>query len=114
MNVYVETNFVLELVFEQEQYQWCEKLLSLCEVKKLSLLLPAYCLAEPHEKLARQHNTRLDLQRVLNAEIRQLSRTASYVSRISQIRDVRDLLIQSNQDEQQRFYHYRNRIIGII
>jgi predicted nucleic acid-binding protein len=114
MNVYVETNFVLELVFEQEQYQWCEKLLSLCEAKKLSLLLPAYCLAEPHEKLARQHNTRLDLQRVLNAEIRQLSRTASYVSRISQIRDVRDLLIQSNQDEQQRFYHYRNRILGII
>ncbi|MFZ4660988.1 MAG: PIN domain-containing protein [Caldilineaceae bacterium] len=113
MNVYVETNFVLELVFEQEQYQWCENLLSLCEVKKISLLLPAYCLMEPHEKLARQSNTRLELQRILVAEVRQLSRTASYTARVTQMQDIGNLLLQSNRDEQQRFYHYLNRILGV-
>lgn len=114
MNVYVETNFVLELVFEQEQHQWCQNLLSLCEAKKISLLLPAYCLVEPHEKLARQHSTRLDLQRVLTAEVRQLSRTTSYASRVNQIQDIRDLLIQSNQDERQRFYQYLERILHTV
>lgn len=113
MNVYVETNFVLELVFEQEQFQWCENLLSLCEAKKISLLLPAYCLVEPREKLVRQSNTRIDLQRILDAEIRQLSRTASYTARVSQMQDIGNLLLQSNRDEQQRFYHYLNRILGV-
>lgn len=77
MNVYVETNFVLELVFEQEQFQ-------------------------------------LELQRTLVAEVRQLSRTASYTARINQMQDIGNLLLQSNRDEQQRFYHYLSRILGLI
>jgi hypothetical protein len=31
VNIYVETNFVLELVFEQEQCGSCEQILELCE-----------------------------------------------------------------------------------
>ena len=31
MNIYVETNFVLELVFQQEQYQSCQEILALGE-----------------------------------------------------------------------------------
>ena len=51
MNIYVETNFVLELVFEQEQHTSCEQILALCESGRSRLIIPAYCLAEPHEKL---------------------------------------------------------------
>ena len=54
MNIYVETNFVLELVFEQEQQASCEQILALCESGRSRLIIPAYCLAEPHEKLTRQ------------------------------------------------------------
>ena len=58
MNIYIETNFVLELVFEQEQHTSCEQILALGESGRLRLIIPAYCLAEPHEKLTRQAGSR--------------------------------------------------------
>jgi hypothetical protein len=82
VNVYVETNFVLELAFQQEQFVSCEQILQLCEAGRIQLVIPAYSLAEPHEKLIRQANSRKELQRKLRDELQQLSRTASYVSRI--------------------------------
>lgn len=35
MNVYVESNFVLELAFAQEQPEACEQILKLCEAQTL-------------------------------------------------------------------------------
>ena len=40
MNIYVETNFVLELALEQEQRGSCEQILSLCEEGKAQLIIP--------------------------------------------------------------------------
>ena len=74
MNVYVETNFILELAFEQEQQIECELILNLCEMGKINLIIPAYSLAEPHEKLIRQANYRKELQRSLDKELVQLRR----------------------------------------
>jgi predicted nucleic acid-binding protein len=113
VNVYVETNFVLELVFEQEQLTSCEQILALCESGKAHLIIPAYCLAEPHEKLTRQARSRRELQQNLDAELRQLSRTASYATRIISIQNIAGLLVQSNEEEKQRFIHYRSRISDI-
>jgi predicted nucleic acid-binding protein len=113
MNVYAETNFVLELVFQQEQYSSCEEILRLCEDGAFHLLIPAYCLAEPHEKLKRQYRERGELQQALNRELRQLARTASYKSRISSIQDISSLIVQSNIEEKQRFEQYRSRLLSI-
>jgi hypothetical protein len=99
MNVLVETNFALELVFQQAQFTSCEEILHLAEIAKADLIVPAYCLAEPNEKLKRQSNNRKELQQVLNAELRQLARTASYTTRINSIQDISTLLIQSNEEE---------------
>lgn len=112
MNIYVETNFVLELTFEQEQYASCEKILQLCETGQAKLIIPAYSLAEPHEKLIRQAKSRRELQQSLDAELRQLLRTASYTDRIKSIRDIATLMIQSNEDEQHRFIQYRKRLLN--
>jgi predicted nucleic acid-binding protein len=111
VNVYVETNFVLELAFQQEQFESCEQILQLCEAGDIELVIPAYSLAEPHEKLIRQANSRKELQRRLRDEIQQLSRTASYMSRIHSIQDIASLLVQSNEEEQQRFVEYRERLL---
>lgn len=111
MNIYVETNFVLELAFEQEQCASCEQILLLCEAGQAKLIIPAYSLAEPHEKLSRQARSRRDLQQLLEAELRQLSRTASYASRIESIQDIASLMVQSNEEERQRFGQYRERLI---
>lgn len=111
MNVYVETNFVLELVFQQEQFTSCEQILQLAEAGHTKLIMPAYSLAEPHEKLNRQAKSRRDLQQILDTELRQLARTASYITRINSIQDIASLLVQSNKDETQRFVHYRERLL---
>jgi predicted nucleic acid-binding protein len=87
VRIYVETNFVLELAFQQEQFASCEKILQLCETGQAQLVIPAYSLAELHEKLSRQANTRRDLQQMLDAELRQLGRTVSYVNRLKSIQD---------------------------
>ena len=110
MNIYVETNFVLELVFQQEQCQSCEQILQLCEAGLAQLVIPAYSLAEPYEKLTRQAKRRRDLQQLLDAELRQLVRTASYTTRIKSIQDIASLLVQSN-EERQRFVQYRERLL---
>jgi predicted nucleic acid-binding protein len=109
----VETNFVLELAFEQEQCVSCEQILQLCEAGQAKLIIPAYSLAEPHEKLSRQAKSRRNLQQLLDAELKQLSRTASYISRIRSIQDIASLLVQSNEEERQRFVHYRERLFNI-
>ena len=111
MNVYVETNFVLELVFQQEFCNSCQEILVLAENKSLELVLPAYCLAEPHEKLTRQNRKRKELQRQLEAELRQLARTAPYRKRIESIKNLSTLLIQSNEEEIKRFGQYRKRLL---
>lgn len=113
MNVYIETNFVLELAFQQEQYKWCEDILSICTSGKAQLVIPAYSLAEAHEKLGRQRSKRFELQSLLDAEVRQLRRTAVYATRLNQIQGIADLVRQSITDEAQRLTDYRNRILAI-
>jgi predicted nucleic acid-binding protein len=113
LNIYVETNFVLELTFEQEQCSSCEQILQLCEAGKAMLIIPAYSLAEPHEKLSRQARSRRELQQLLDAELRQLLRTASYANRIKGIQDIAILMVQSNEEERRRFIKYRERILKV-
>lgn len=110
MNIYVETNFFLELVFEQEQFQSCEQILLLCERGCAELIIPAYSLAEPHEKLIRQDKNRKALQQHLDREFKQLERTASYQNVIqNNIRELFRLLVDIDVQEKRRFAEYRNR-----
>jgi predicted nucleic acid-binding protein len=111
VNVYVETNFVLELVFQQEQCVSCEQILQLAETGRIKLVIAAYSLAEPHEKLSRQAKSRREIQQILDTELRQLARTTSYTTRINSIQDIANLLVQSNEDESQRFLYYRDRLL---
>jgi predicted nucleic acid-binding protein len=113
VNIYVETNFVLEITFEQEQCSSCEQILQLCEAGKVKLIIPAYSLAEPHEKLSRQARSRRELQQSLDAELRQLLRTTSYASRIKSIQGIASLMIQSNEEERYRFIQCRDRLLKV-
>ncbi len=49
MIVYVESNFVLELAFLQEEHERCLALLSLAESRDIHLVLPAFSIGEPYE-----------------------------------------------------------------
>ena len=63
MKIFVESNFVLELAFRQEQHPSCDGLLGLAESRSVELLVPAYALIEPYETLIRRGNERRRIQR---------------------------------------------------
>jgi predicted nucleic acid-binding protein len=111
VNIYVETNFVLEVVFQQEKCQQCEEIIRLCESGRAQLFIPAYSLAEPHEKLYRQKQSRRALQRDLESEIQQLTRSASYSSLTPSLQVISRALIQSFDDEREHFRQFRSRVL---
>jgi hypothetical protein len=63
--------------------------------------------------LSRQARSRRELQQSLDAELRQLSRTASYASRLKSIQDIASLMVQSNEEERHRFIQYRERLLKV-
>jgi len=113
VNVYVESNFVLELALIQEQYASCEEILQLCEASRIRLVIPAYSLAEPYETLTRRHKQRRRMKQELDAEFRQLSRTASLSEQLAGFRDLTTLLISAAQQESQRLESVRSRLIDV-
>ena len=73
MNVYVESNFVLELALLQEQSRSCEEILGLAEDGRIQLVVPAYSLIEPYETLIRTGMNRRRIWSELNNQIGQIA-----------------------------------------
>lgn len=78
ITVYVESNFILELALEQEEFEECQNIIELCRKQQIKLVLPAYSLIEPNEKLIRTARNRENIFKTLSEELTQLKRTASY------------------------------------
>lgn len=102
MNVYVESNFVLELALLQGQWRSCEGIVALCETADVRLVVPAYCLIEPYETLTRRHKRRRNIKQEIDSEFVQIARTETYADRLGGFRDMTDLLIESAKEEEKR------------
>ncbi len=113
MNVYAETNFVLEMTLRQEQCRDCEAIAELCREHRITLIIPAYSLAEPYETLIRRHRERKKLKNALDTELNQLARTDAYTSEILKIQSLTNLLIQSTEDEMNRLEDVRDGLIEV-
>lgn len=111
MNVYVESNFVLELALLQEQHASCEDILRLCEAGKVQLIIPAYSLVEPYETLLRRHRQRKRMKAELDDELRQLARTATYAQRLDSFQSLTALLIDSADEEAKRLEETRSHLL---
>ncbi|HSL83271.1 MAG TPA: PIN domain-containing protein [Thermoanaerobaculia bacterium] len=111
MNVYLETNFVLELALVQEQQASCEEILQLSEARSIDLVIPSYCLVEPYETLIRRHRQRKRMKADLDAEMGQLIRTATYSDRLRGFQDLTALLIDSADEEAKRLEELRRRLL---
>jgi predicted nucleic acid-binding protein len=103
MDVYVETNFVLELARLQEQQESCQELLELTETGRIKLILPAFSLAEPYETLIRSEKTRRNLSNELSRELSQLKRSLPYQQQVGTFQEITDFLVNSTQEEMTRF-----------
>lgn len=75
MLVYVETNFILELVLRQEESEAAEALLSLARESRITLTLPSFSLAEAYSKIGRRSADRIKLFRDVQAQTHDLSRS---------------------------------------
>jgi predicted nucleic acid-binding protein len=113
MNIYVETNFILELAFLQNEHESCDRILTLCEDRRAVLVLPAFCLAESYETLIRRAKSRKETANDLERELRQLGRSRPYKDDIDALQSVVGLLVRSAEEEDRRLISALERISRI-
>lgn len=111
MNVFVETNFTLELALEQQESSSCEAILRLAEDRTIRLLVPAYSFVEPHETLKRRHLERRELRSRISRELAQLGRTAPLNERAAASREMIKLLTDSIDYEIREIERVKSRLI---
>ena len=75
MNVYVESNFVLEYALQQDESDPCIEIVKLASDGKLKLLIPAFSLAEPHQAIAGKAKARARLGEDLRRHLGELGRS---------------------------------------
>ena len=113
MIIYVESNFVLELAFRQEDCESCEGMLALAEAGKVELMLPAYCLGEPYERLVRRDRQRREVHRKLSEELRELARSAPYADAMENLSNLTGLLVDSGEQEMSQLSAVLTRLLDI-
>ena len=69
MRVYVETNFILEVVFEQKQANFIEGIVNLSETRKIKLIIPAFALIEPYWNLVHEVRGRRNILNQLSEKL---------------------------------------------
>lgn len=100
MILYVETNFVIELAFSQEEHQACRDLLSLIrEHSDVELVLPAFCIGEAYEAGERKWTQRRQLHQNLLDEIAQIQRSEPFRERSKELRELTGLLVESGEEQ---------------
>ena len=75
MNVYVESNFVLEHGLQQEESQSCAEIIQLASGNQVKLLVPAFSLAEPHQAIFAKAKIRSRLGEDLRKHLGELARS---------------------------------------
>ncbi|RKH42087.1 PIN domain-containing protein [Corallococcus sicarius] len=112
MRIFVETNFVLEMAFEQPQAKACETVLRLAESGTLQLVIPAFCFIEPAETLRRRAHDHRQLQVKLEGELGVRQHSASFTaSQHLAWSTVIGSLVKSTQDADSRVKSMRTRLL---
>ncbi len=95
MDIYVESNFVLQLALQQEGHRSCRDIVDLCERGSARLVIPAFCVPEAHYALVGKQKQRDQLIQAFTTEQGQLLRSERYKDRSEHFDTVRNLLITS-------------------
>jgi predicted nucleic acid-binding protein len=110
VNVFVESNFVLEIALEQQEQAACERLLELAADGSIRLFVPAYSFVEPHETFTRRHRDRETLRSHITNELAQIARSASLAERARASQEVVALMAESVEYESRRLQEAKERI----
>jgi predicted nucleic acid-binding protein len=113
MIVYVESNFILELAYLQEEHENCERILKLAEAKKIRLVVPAFALAEPFSAWVGRKRRRVDLHKNLTNELRELGRSKPYAESREEFQEITKALLVSGEDEKLRLDAVIERLVAV-
>ena len=114
MNVYVESNFILEYALVQEQYESCNQIITLAESGQVRLVVPAFSIAETSETLDRRGKERVELSNAVKRQLKLLARTQEYREQALALTGNLDTLFTgSSEVEIARLRRALNRILSI-
>ena len=100
MNLYVETNFLLEIAFRQEEERPAIDLLEACERGTVGLVVPDFSIAEAVINLVRRRNERRDLQQRLTTELSELSRSVVFREEARPLQGASGFLARAQSEQQ--------------
>jgi hypothetical protein len=113
MIVYVESNFILELAYLQEEHEACSHILRLAEERAILLAVPAFCLGEPYEAWFRRNKRRDDFIEQFANEMRQLSRSQPFSDLRRPSQEVENALARSGEEEKRRLDETLQRLVDV-
>ena len=102
MIVYVESNFILELAYLQEEHEICERILLLAEQQSVSLFLSGFCIGEPYGAWVGRYRRRARIHDDLTRELKELARSQPYTTSRDQFQEITKVLTISGGEEKQR------------
>jgi len=100
MNVLVETNFVLELIFQRDHFAICQQLMQMAEKNDIKLSLPAYSIVEPYESIIRRRKSRRKTYDALSRELADITRSMPFEEKANELAQLTGLLLQVGEVEQ--------------
>lgn len=98
MIVYAETNFLLEIAYQQDGCESCRQILALARQSKLALVVPAFSLIEARQTWKRRNSEHNTLQTQLQPIIRQLARSEPFRTVTESSRELLAALLASGED----------------
>jgi predicted nucleic acid-binding protein len=99
MVVYVESNFILELAFRQEQADSCRSIIALCRSGNAKLVLPAFSIAEPFHTYVARTKDRRRVSEGLDIQFSQLRRSETLAHETELLQRITGLLVRSAEEE---------------
>lgn len=100
MTVYVESNFVLEQTLQQEPCDVCDQIIRLADSRRITLAIPAFSLAEPHQALGLREKARNRFVNDFRGHIREIGRSRQHRTVPDELAPFASILIRSAEREQ--------------
>jgi hypothetical protein len=88
LNVYVDANFVLEMVLHQEQFHPAQQIQFLAETGRIALVGPLLSLAEPFSNIGYRRVERARLRDEVRKHSEQLARSAEHFQAVEKMSDL--------------------------
>ena len=97
MNVYAESNFILELALKRDQWQSCQAIIGLAQASGCDLFLPSWSFVEPYRAITTARGSRKQALQSMATQVNELSRSEHFQHLRNRFQAVQEVFIESEQ-----------------